>query len=118
AENLRALGEMKPISARVEVPRAAIDQLLKRISAGTHDDALDAIAIEFLLDRQRAYAGVAARAGKFVFQELLPVTVMTRYGKTVTYPPGTDARRGHEAFKDAAMTASVLDHILHEAFER
>jgi hypothetical protein len=118
AENLRALGEMKPISARVEVPRAAIDQLLERICAGTQGDALDAIAIEFLLDRQRAYAGVAARAGKFVFQELVPVTVMTRYGKTVTYPSGTEARRDHEAFKDAAMTAGVLDHILREAFDR
>jgi len=118
AENLRALGEMKPISARVEVPRAAIDQLLEKICAGTHDDGLDAIAIEFLLDRERAYAGAAARAGRFVFQELGPVTVMTRYGKTVTYPPGTEARRDHEAFNDAAMAASVLDHILREAFER
>jgi hypothetical protein len=116
--NVATLGELVSISGTVSIPSKKVEALIAEIASRDRDEALLAIGLRFLEDRQQSYERADHLAKQFVLQSLVSMKVLTSYGETIELAPGSPERRDHEAFKNAQMGLGVGNMLLVEVFSR
>ncbi len=116
--NTASLGDLKPITAEVEIPTVRVDALINEIIRQPRDAALTLVGVRFLVDRQASYDRADRMTKEFVLQSMVTVKILTAYGETIELRPGTPERREHEAMKDALLSLAIGDKLLVEIFEK
>jgi hypothetical protein len=95
-----------------------VDRFYDAFTQHPLDDALGLIADHFLLDRAQEYARYDELAKKFVFTNLMTHTLLTEYGETMTFSPGTPEFRDYGVFRQAVQGMSISAVFLRELFTR
>lgn len=116
--NQAAGDAMKTISTEVKIPTERIEQYYRAFTDLPLPDALAAVADHFLLDRSQEYARYDENAARFVLTHLVSHRLMTEYGETVTYAPGTPEYREYMVFRQAVQGLGISSVFLREIFAR
>ena len=115
----RSAGEqMATASAQVTVPTEDMERFYRSFTDLPMADALGLIGDHFLFDRAHEYATYDERAKKFVFSQLASHKLITDYGETMTFSPGTPEFRDYGVFRQAAQGMSFSAVFLREIFSR
>lgn len=115
----RAAGdEMKTVSAQVSIPTADMERYYAAFTDRPLPEALALIGEHFLLDRAKEYARYDENAKKFIFTSLATHTLVTEYGETITFSPGTPEFRDYGVFRQAVQGMGISAVFLREVFAR
>lgn len=118
SSNRSAIDQMGTVSAKVSIPSADMERFYDSFTQHSVDDALGLIGDHFLLDRAQEYARYDENAKRFVFMNLASHTLVTEYGETMTFSPGTPEFRDYSVFRQAVQGMAMSAVFLRELFTR
>jgi len=124
---LRELGaksasEMKPVRAEIKIPKKDIDAYISAMTEGNLCDALKRLAIHFLPDPEQVEAQVKDLARKFVFQSIIPDTILDHEGRIIAQiGPVDDDLEGRvimQITENIAFENTILRLVIDNAFAK
>lgn len=115
----RTAGEhMATVSGQVSIPTEDMERFYNAFTSHPLADALALVGDHFLLDRAEEYARYDRNASRFVFANLATHKLLTEYGETMTFSPGTPEFRDYNVFRQAVQGMAVSAVFLRELFTR
>jgi hypothetical protein len=118
ASNRTAGEHMGTVSAAVSIPIADMERYFNAFTRHAVPDALALIGDHFLLNRAKEYARYDENATKFIFSNLVTHTLLTEYGETMTFSPGTPEFRDYNVFRQAVQGMAISATFLRQLFVR
>lgn len=118
ATNRAAAASMATVSGHVSLPSADVERFYEAFTSAPTEDALGLMGDHFLLDRAREYERHDKNASRLVFTNLVTHTLLTEYGETLTFSPGTPEHRDYMVFRQAVQGMVISGVFIQEIFAR
>lgn len=118
----RSLEDMKTVSAEVAIPKKELTRFLASMTAGSLEECLTRLAVQFLPDPKRTEKQILEMAKRAPLQALVPHMIVDNEGRPVAQiGPVEDDLEGHVALqlgRDMQVNSRFLGMILQALQER